>query len=80
MNVTVFWKHPYHGEGNFMVDAISAESAGREASESLPSDLAEDGEEADELDLSLIKDDLDIEVWEGSHSSRPDRPADYVFA
>jgi hypothetical protein len=77
MDVTVFWKHPYHGEGSFQVDTPSLEAAATEAAESLPSDLADD--EADDLEHASILDDLDIVVFVGKHQDRPSDEPDYTF-
>ncbi len=78
MQYTVFWSHPYHGTGAFTVDAASAQIAGQEAADSLPEDFADDDQ--DELELSSIRDDLDIAVWEGTHTARPETDPVFVFA
>ena len=77
MKFSVFWSHPYYGNGMFVIDAATAEEAGIEAGESLSEHLADD--EEDQLEIASICDDLDVDVWEGAHSLRPDTPPNYVF-
>lgn len=73
---TVFWSHPYFGAGAYTAPAHDAKAAGDEAFESLSEDLADD--DADELEIATIGDDLQIAVYAGSHESRPEAPADYI--
>ena len=79
---TVFYSHPYHcyeGE-QYTVDRASALIAGEEAAAIIPEDMwLEDSNEQDYLELAAIRDKLVVEVFEGTHESRPDRRPDYAL-
>lgn len=45
----------------------------------IPVDLADDGEEAEEMALALILDDLAIKVWKGRHALEPTSPPDHEY-
>ena len=73
---TVYWSHPFFGAGAYTAPAQDAKAAGDEAFESLSEDLADD--DADELEVATIGDDLQIAVYAGAHERRPETPADYI--
>lgn len=76
---SVFWKHPVHGEGSYVTEGPSAQAVGDAALDALASDLCDsepgEDEEGDDgghfLDVETIKDDLEIAVYDGSHTARP---------
>ncbi len=72
---TVCYRHPHHipEGGRYEVTSVSAEAAGNEALDTLPDDLSPD-EEPELQDLETIRDDLEITVFAGSLSSKPDGP------
>lgn len=74
---TVFWSHPYHGSGAYVAQSLSADAAGVEAGDMIAEDLADD--DADGLEVSSIRDDLDVAVWTGSHAVRPSVEPDFVL-
>lgn len=74
---TVFWSHPHHGSGSYVLDNYaSAQAAGDDALAELPENMASDDE--DELELDSIRDDMTITVYAGKHDSVPARAPDYV--
>lgn len=72
---TIFWKHPHLGNGCYTVDTATPKDAAEWAADELPGDLVED--DGDEMDEMLIRDDLSIKVWIGSHSTMPSGEPDY---
>lgn len=78
MQFTVFWSHPYHGSGSLQVDATTAKQAGDDTSDSLAEDFAED--EDDMLEVASIRDDLEIDVFEGAHKERPTATPEFTVA
>ena len=77
---TVFYRHPYHLKegGHYVVDRPTAEIAGTEAADMLPEDLWPD-EDPEEIDLTIIRDELEVAVYEGAHTAPPDGPPAYEF-
>lgn len=73
---TIFWKHPRLGEGSYTIAYCDAQSAGDDALDELASDMSDDPE--DDLDVSLIRDDLDVVVYAGAHNQRPETPPAYI--
>lgn len=74
---TVFWSHPYYGEGSHGQPGETAEAAAEASSRTIAEHLSED---SDPLSVSSVADDLDIAVWEGVHASKPATPPAYEFA
>lgn len=70
---TIFYRHPHHlpEGGRYQVTSVSAEAAGNEALDTLPDDLSPE-DEPEYLELESIRDDLEITVYEGVYSSKPD--------
>ena len=73
---TIYWSHPYEGEGAFVLDALNADAAIEETVENLASDFIREGEEYDYLERylfakSLFIDDLICEAFPGDCHMKP---------
>lgn len=76
---SVFYSHPFHGRGNYTVASISAQQAGKEAADMLPEDFS-DEENPEDIDLDIIRDELEIRVYAGHLDTEPTgRTPDWVF-
>lgn len=79
MDFTAFWEHPYHGSGRLTLDwPVNAKEASNAAFEEVADYFLVDA--ADECDLCMIMDDMNIEVWSGALFDKPNTPPDHVYS